>query len=473
MSVVKLTIKNFLSVQDVEINPGKVNQIVGKNNQGKTTILKALEFAFKGSTDGSLVKHGEDSAEVIVELDNEMTIKRRINSNGKQSVAVTKGGFKADSPQSFLASLFDGMSFNPLEILNPKTRNEFILKALNLHLTRDELAEITSIPAAELPPLDYEKENALVIIEQAYKYFYQRRAEANRVVSEKKTRWETYKADLPEDIEPPKSRNQIQAEVEQLKSEKAGAEKIKAEIEREHQEVASVNKKLVLYDGELQKINQEIEMLKANYEKSLAILMERKSNGKKALNDAKKSIPNRPRDLGPIDEEIDTLNKHISDCALELKDIAVWEAQQKQRQAVSEMEREFKSAESEAKKIDERVRALGQQAKDNIMKKTDLPIEGLSYSEGEFTMNGSSLDHLSSSMALRVSLALVKKLADKTKMICIDGAELLDSETFEALRGEMGADEFTYFFTKVGEPFDGVDRVYKASAGSLRLEAKA
>lgn len=287
MSVVKLTIKNFLSVQDVEINPGKVNQIVGKNNQGKTTILKALEFAFKGSTDGSLVKHGEDSAEVIVELDNEMTIRRRINSSGKQSVAVTKGGFKADSPQSFLASLFDGMSFNPLEILNTKTRSAFILKALNLHLTIDELAEITGIESKEFPPLDYEKENALVIIEQAYKYFYQRRAEANRLFSEKKTRWETYKADLPEDINPPKSRNQIQAEVEQLKSEKAVAETIKAEIEREHQEVANINKKCVLYEEELQKINREIEALKASYEMNLAVLTERKSNGEKMFSDAR------------------------------------------------------------------------------------------------------------------------------------------------------------------------------------------
>ncbi len=54
-------------------------------------------------------------------------------------------------------------------------------------------------------------------------------------------------------------------------------------------------------------------------------------------------------------------------------------------------------------------------------------------------------------MVLAVSVA--RKLAKATKIICIDGAEALDPETWQALRTEIDADGFTYFVTKVGEAF--------------------
>lgn len=49
----KVRIKNFRSLKDVEINLSPITVLVGANNSGKTTFLKALQLAFRG--DGRFV----------------------------------------------------------------------------------------------------------------------------------------------------------------------------------------------------------------------------------------------------------------------------------------------------------------------------------------------------------------------------------------------------------------------------------
>lgn len=470
MSIVKLTIKNFLSIQDVEIVPGKINQIFGSNNQGKTTILKALEFAFKGSNDASLIRHGQDQAEVIVELDNETTIRRKLYSYGKQDVKVKKGEFVSNAPQNYLNTLFDGISFNPLEILNPKTRTQFILRALNLKMTQEELSEISGIDLNSLPPLDYEKENALIIVEQAYKYFYARRAEVNKVSAEKKKRWETYKADLPPMTSLPTAKDSIYETMSIIEEKKAVLIGKKLEIDRRNKDREASIKKIVEWENELNGIDDSIVALKAQYEKALAVLEERKSNGKKLLDEKKCMTPQTPHSTMDLEEGIKAFNDDLEKYRLALKDCDIWEAQEKQRKTVDDMKMEYEKEDAVATVLDKRVNSLGAEAKKKIMQKAELPVQGLTYSDGEFFLNGSSLDHLSSSASLRLALALVKKMADKTKLICIDGAELLDQEAFAAFKLDTEKDDYTYFFTKVGEPFLGSDKTFLAHNGQLTQE---
>ena len=120
MELIKLAIKNFLSISNVEIVPGKINQIIGCNNTGKTSILRAIEVGMKGSPDSSVVKVGETQAEIILEFSDGMSVRRRINASGTQDVKVSKNEMEAKAPQTFLTSLFDKGSFNPLELLEAK-----------------------------------------------------------------------------------------------------------------------------------------------------------------------------------------------------------------------------------------------------------------------------------------------------------------------------------------------------------------
>ena len=66
MKITRLTIHNFLKLKDIDFNPSKTNVIVGKNKQGKTSILKALRTAFTGDADSTSIRIGEGKAEITV-----------------------------------------------------------------------------------------------------------------------------------------------------------------------------------------------------------------------------------------------------------------------------------------------------------------------------------------------------------------------------------------------------------------------
>src|SRR4051812_25908384 len=102
-NIVRARFKNVMGISHVEISPtGNITQIVGGNDNSKTTVLEALKVAFKGTTDGSIVKHGEEEAEFFIELPDGETIRRVVKSNGKQSVVVRDANdFKKNAPQDF------------------------------------------------------------------------------------------------------------------------------------------------------------------------------------------------------------------------------------------------------------------------------------------------------------------------------------------------------------------------------------
>jgi hypothetical protein len=105
------------------------------------------------------------------------------------------------------------------------------------------------------------------------------------------------------------------------------------------------------------------------------------------------------------------------------------------------------------------------------MQKAELPVTGLEFKDGEFYLDGSSIDNLSSSKLLKLSIAIARNLAGKAKIICIDGAELLDETTYAEFRKEIDNDGYTYFITRVGKPFSNsqTDTVVEMEKGSIKV----
>lgn len=508
MQILSLRIKNFLSIADVEIRPGQVTQIVGKNKQGKTTILKAVEGCIRGFPDQSVVKHGEDSAEVIVELSDGTNIRRKINSEGRQSVEVKRDGAKFTAPQSVLDVLFDHSSFNPLELLDPKKRNEAILKAINIEVTKEGLAGTLGVDASMLPPLDY-KEHGLKVIEAAHKYFYQRRAEANKVALDLRNRFLTYKKDLPKIPTEPEL-NKMSAQVRR--------NEISVAIAQENVSVQQINNKIsarailiekeTKYETELAAIestikNQEIfkneieigrrteleqaerdfkakcseieirrDKQKSDTETATANQSGRLESGRKALADLRSEIPDIDK-LTALhhEQKKQELKTELQSLDLSDKEWETIEAIKKQHGMVATIEGECRGADTFADKLDKIVTHLHGPMREALMAEAELPVSGLEYKGGEFFLNGSSVDNLSGAEALGLAVGVARKLAKKSKVICIDGAEALDDESYKALREQIDGDGFTYFITKVGAPFEsqmgGEDQVLTMEQGQV------
>lgn len=455
MNIVRLAIKNFLSVSEVDLRPGKVNQVIGNNNAGKTTILKALEVALKGNVDGSMVKHGTDGAELILEFDNEMTVRRRIRPDGKHTVDVRKGGFKADSPQTFLNTLVDGLAFNPLELLEPKRRTEVLLRAVDVKLSLEKLQEAVGACPVPLPPLNFE-DHGLKVAEAARSYFYARRTEANKVAAGYEKELEVREAEtppLPEGV-----REVPESEILD------GITKARAGLDEEKTKVLllSEREKTVRQTQEaFERKKLEIDNLRTRAEAIKAEM--------KALEEQGREQGNALMSVRPDQVKIDTLTAKIKT----LQDVQLAQAKlqgvREKHKGLKDLRERFNQAQKFAESLDGAVRALGPAFQAKLVAEADLPVKGLSYHEGQFYLDGASIDNLSSSKALILAVQVCRKLASQTKLICIDGAELLDQRNYDVLRDSIEGDGFTYFISKVGDVFEGHnDAIVEMHGGECR-----
>lgn len=71
------------------------------------------------------------------------------------------------------------------------------------------------------------------------------------------------------------------------------------------------------------------------------------------------------------------------------------------------------------------------QAKTDLLKNANLPLEGLSVEDGELTYQGQKWDNMSGSQQLIVSTAIVRKLNPNCGFVLLDKLEQLDTDTLK------------------------------------------
>lgn len=489
MQIVSLHIKNFMGISEVEFMPGKITQITGGNSQGKTTMLKAIEAGIKGSTDGSLVKFGEDAAEIIIELPENLLIRRRITVTGNNTVKVTRDGMSPQAPQAYLNALFASSSFNPNEVLNPKERNASIMKSIPMVLTAEKLSELSGVPVAELPELDY-KQHGLKIVDAAHAYFYQKRAEANKDALNKKNRLEAFKKELTPLPEEKPDREAIQKRLDELKElQKVKDDKLKS-IDAEIDQTIKAQETVARYEEAAEKIVEKIDKLNSSIREKKAHLQNKMeeilARHRKELADAEREHNDEVNDLkkqlaseeGRIEQskiyieearaaapttlpdkpafvaDSEANKKEILKQEGLIKDCDGYDAQLKSHDFVNTLEKEHQEAKAIADSVAARVEKLAGPVKKALMETAEMPVAGLEYKDGQFLVEGVPVDNLSTSKAMMLALGVAKKLCGKTKFICIDGAEAFDQETWELFLKLTENDGYQYFVTKVGTAFD-------------------
>lgn len=457
-----------MSVAEAEIKPGQINQVVGNNNQGKSTILKAFEFAVKGSSDSSLVRLGEDSAEVIVELADETVIRRRLSAQGKQSVTVSKGEFVTKSPQGLLDGMFAAGSFNPIALLDPSARHSTIMSSIDLKLDQKKLSDLLGILPEKLPMVNYEQ-HGLRVLDEVYKYFYVRRAEANKDHVEKTNRLKAFQEDLEKTVVPEgaMSMEKITTEENRLnESLRAVDREIQIEQEglRQYQrmndsytalliKIKDAENQIAIWNEKIKLMNNSI----SEWTKEAQVI----SNEAQTLKE--KSMP--PSDLVSVKNN---LKIELAELQSHKATVALVETRKRLEEKVQIMKREADAAKDTAKLYDDRVQMLIKEVKPKLMAEVEMPIKGLEYLGGEFFVDGVRVDNLSSSHAMVLAIKIARKLSKKTKVICIDGAEMLDEQTFKILHEEIKDDGYTYFVSKVGAAFGTEDNVITMKAGQVQ-----
>lgn len=85
----------------------------------------------------------------------------------------------------------------------------------------------------------------------------------------------------------------------------------------------------------------------------------------------------------------------------------------------------------------------------NLLNNTDLPLKGLSVSDGELLYNGHNWDNMSSSEQLRVSTAIVRKLNPNCGFVLIDKLEQMDIDTLNEFGAWLESENLQAIATRV------------------------
>lgn len=114
-TILRLEAENFKRLSAVAITPdGSTVIIGGKNEQGKSSCLDAIEAALGGGRHlpGEPIRRGAKKAHVVLETET-MIVRRKFTAKGSSLEVKAKGGGVFGSPQTMLDDLVGSLSFDP------------------------------------------------------------------------------------------------------------------------------------------------------------------------------------------------------------------------------------------------------------------------------------------------------------------------------------------------------------------------
>jgi DNA repair ATPase RecN len=116
-----------------------LTEIIGKNNQGKSTLIDAIEILFKGFKEkpDDMISHGSDRAVIVGDL-GDFTIKRIMGKSDRLEV-MTKAGMKPSQPQAFLDALINKLTFRPQVFLDkkPEEKLKSVMEILKIDFSEE------------------------------------------------------------------------------------------------------------------------------------------------------------------------------------------------------------------------------------------------------------------------------------------------------------------------------------------------
>lgn len=365
--ITSLELENIKRIKAVQITPTSSGLTIvgGKNNQGKTSVLDAIMWILGGDRYRPSEPHREGS---VTPPYGKITL-----SNG---LVVERKGKNSD-----------------LKVIDP-SGNRAGQQLLN---------EFISQFALDLPKFmngnNKEKANTLLQVigvgdklyelDQKEKELYNQRRTIGQIGDQKKK----YAAELP--VFPEAPSDLISA----------------SELIRQQQEILARN-------GENQKKRNQLAELEAHssqLQKQIDQLVMEQAKVKKDLDIARMDAA----DLH--DESTAELEKNISDIEEINRKVRVNLDKEKAETEAQEYTQKY----DEYSELLEEVRS----ERTDLLKGSNLPLEGLSVEDGELTYKGFKWDNLSGADQMKVGVAIVRKLNPKCGFVLLDKLEQMDMDT--------------------------------------------
>jgi predicted ATPase len=406
LKLIGLTINNLRRIHaiELEIKESGLTEIRGKNKQGKTTVLDAVEMLLKGKKfiPADVISHGEDQGSIkgTISDGEDVYIVERVIRDGKPPILhLKKNGAKVGSPETFLSSLVNDITFNPRPFMN-KTDLE----------KQKEMMKIAGI--------DFTKLDASI------KDLFDERTMVGREVKS-----------LGEVIIPEKVEKQSVSILLDERKARISAESARDEVLNKLQDLRKNKSDLELNINQLKKELEEAEA-------ELATLDPRIEKGSSILKGKDEHLSSL-RTTEEIDADIDKVEETNE------KAVAYTRAVEKSKErAAKQLEYDHLTGKIETLR----------EEKLSCLASAQLPVKGLELREDGLYYNGTHSSNWSESESMRISSDLCINLNPKLRAIFIDRGEAYDSNSLRELGTWAEKNDLQAIITIVSDIPDAEDR---------------
>lgn len=397
--VISLRAENVkrLRALDIDADP-HVNIVGGRNRQGKTSTLDAIQYALAGARaiPESPVREGETRASVVLDLDG-ITVTREwyTTEDGEQKTKLTikdKDG-TVSRPQDLLDRLYKGIAFDPLEFMRAKPA--------------EQAATLAKMVGYDLTA--YAKKRAAIVEE---------RRDANREVKRIKALLDK----LPHHsgvTEESTNLTELMAELDARQEHNRAVERNEQEREHIAKRIADAKQEMAELAARHRALKEQVAELEADGEKVAALISA----------------------FQPAD--VDEIRKRIEDAGKVNKMIA-------DNEAYAAARKELQVCEATAKQFDAKLTVLDDQRAEAIAA-ADLPVEGLAFDEAGVTYQGLPLDQASGAEALALSVAIGARINPEMPIMLVRDGSLLDDDSLSDLMDLAKKQDFQMWIERVGD----------------------
>lgn len=395
--IVQLTATNIQRLYAVDITPDSpLVKICGKNGEGKSSVLDSICSAIGGKAyvNDVPIRQGAESAEVVIRLDNGVTIRRTFTESGTY-LKVT-GAPNGKSGQAALDDLLGKLGFDPLAFMRMEARQQ-------AQTLRDLLG------------LDFTEHDA------DRKRLYDERTIVNRRLDEMRAAVATL-PHYPDAPDAEVSSADVLAKIEAAQKHNSQQVTLSAAQTQARAALVQANSAIATTRATIAALEKQLATAKA----TLATQQSASAAAEHAVCKAQEAVAH----FEPMD---------TTDLKAQLAG-----AEETNRQVRANAQRAAAIAEGQAKKahadeLTDSIIHLDEQ-KDATLESTAFPVPGLSFADDQVTYNGLPFSMASTAEQQRVSVAIGAAMNPKLKVIIIREGSLLDKRSLASLH-EMAVEK--------------------------------
>lgn len=412
LTILELTASNVKRLRAVHIKPdGAAVVLGGKNGQGKSSVLDAIQMALGGKDSAPRVpvRKGEEKAEIVCDL-GEIIVRRTFTAEGGTSLTVSsREGARFPSPQAMLDRLTGQLTFDPLAFsrMAPAEQSETLRRMVGLDFTA----------------LDEERAQV-----------YAQRADVNRDGKAMAARFAT----MPVHADAPAaevSSAAILAEQEKATSDAAFRAAQVNDVRRANDSVrrratdaeeAAKRHEQATYRADQEASDAEAEAqrwAKIAHDKRAAVagLAEQERQAKRAAVDLRKqadALIDLP-DAAPV---------NLTAFRARLAEVESTNAKVRANAARAAAEESLNAKRAESARLTARIDAIDKE-KAAAIQAAAMPVPGLGFDSDGVTLDGLPFEQASQAQQLRVSVAMGFAMNPRLRVLLIRDASLLDTES--------------------------------------------